>query len=61
MRINYHPGKANVIADALSRKRHCNMVVASEMSQELSKEFEKLNLGIVNATEAVTIEVESTL
>jgi hypothetical protein len=24
IRINYHPGKTNVIADALSHKKHCN-------------------------------------
>ena len=27
MGIHYHPGKANVVADALSRKAHCNALV----------------------------------
>ena len=26
MRLHYHPGKANVVADALSRKSHVNTV-----------------------------------
>ena len=26
--IHYHPGKANVVADALSRRRYVNMAVA---------------------------------
>ncbi|WVZ97053.1 hypothetical protein U9M48_042617, partial [Paspalum notatum var. saurae] len=28
MDIHYHPGKANVVADALSRKAHCNAIEA---------------------------------
>jgi hypothetical protein len=43
--INYHPGKANVVADALSRRSHVNMLATRELLQEFCKEFEKLNLG----------------
>src|SRR5438105_4927440 len=32
LEINYHPGKANVVADALSRKSHCNVLTLAEMS-----------------------------
>ena len=28
LEVHYHPGKANVVADALSRKSHCNTVEA---------------------------------
>ncbi|WVZ98519.1 hypothetical protein U9M48_043949, partial [Paspalum notatum var. saurae] len=28
LEIHYHPGKANVVADALSRKAHCNFIEA---------------------------------
>jgi ribonuclease HI len=38
LRINYHPGKANVIADALSRKRYCNATFAQRMKPKLSCE-----------------------
>jgi hypothetical protein len=46
--INYHPGKANVIADALSRRSHLNMLTTRELLPEFCNEFEKLNLGWVS-------------
>jgi hypothetical protein len=59
--INYHPGKANVVADALSRRSHVNMLATRELLPEICKEFEKLNVGWVSSTEVVTMEVDSTL
>jgi hypothetical protein len=59
--IQYHPGKANLVAYALSRKGQANMALAFQLPDELMKEFEKLNLGMVANTEGVTLEVESTL
>jgi hypothetical protein len=59
--INYHPGKANVVADALSRWTHLNMLATRELLPEFYKEFEKLNLGWVSNTKIVAMEVESML
>jgi hypothetical protein len=59
--INYHPGKANVVVDALSRRSHLNMLAIRELLLEFYKEFEKLNLGWVSNTEVITTEVDSTL
>jgi hypothetical protein len=59
--INYHPGKANVVANALSRPSHLNMLATRELLPEFCKEFEKLNPGWVSSTEVVTMELDSTL
>jgi hypothetical protein len=59
--INYHLGKANVVAEALSRRSHLNMLEMRELLPEFCKEFEKLNLVWVSNTEIITMEVDSTL
>ncbi|WVZ51702.1 hypothetical protein U9M48_002817 [Paspalum notatum var. saurae] len=60
LEIHYHPGKANVVADALSRKSYVNMAVAFQMPFELCVEFESLNLGFVHHTTVATFEAEPT-
>jgi ribonuclease HI len=45
LEIHYHPGKANVVADALRRKAYCHHLVTQKL--ELYKEMRKLNLTIV--------------
>jgi hypothetical protein len=61
LEIHYHPGKANVVADALSRKSQVNLMVARLMPYELAKEFDRLSLGFLNNTRGVTIVLEPTL
>jgi hypothetical protein len=59
--IHYHPRKANVVGDALSRKSQANMLAARLMPQELCWEMAQLNLGIAAQSETMTLEIESTL
>jgi hypothetical protein len=61
LEIHYHQGKANVVADALSRKSQVNMLAAHPMPYELAKELDRLSLGFLNNTQGVTIELEPTL
>jgi len=44
--VHYHPGKANVVADTLSRKSHCHCAEAELFSETLCNEMRKLNLEI---------------
>jgi hypothetical protein len=61
LETHYHPGKANVVAYALSRKGQVNMLPAYPMTYELAKEFDRLSLGFLNNTQGVIIELEPTL
>jgi hypothetical protein len=59
--INYHTGMANVVADALSRMSHVSQLVVDSMPFELCEEFDKLNLRIIADTEAMEMELGSSL
>jgi hypothetical protein len=59
--VNHHRGKANVVADALSQRSDVSQLVVDSMPFELCEEFDKLNLRIIANTEAMEMEVCSTL
>jgi hypothetical protein len=59
--IYNHPRKANVAADALSQRSHVSQLVVDSMSFELCEEFDKPNLRIITNTEAMEMEVGSSL
>ena len=44
LEVHYHPGKANVVADALSRKSHCNCHMVENPVTTLCADMERLNL-----------------
>jgi hypothetical protein len=60
VRINYHRGKANVIADALSCKKYYGAAIARRVRPELHQEIRYLNLVMMNET-AMAVEVEPML
>jgi hypothetical protein len=61
LEIRYHPGKANLVTDALSRKEHVHLAVVAQLLDEIVENFRRLNLGIVAHTEGVIIDAEPTL
>jgi hypothetical protein len=61
MEIHYHPGKANVVADALSRKAFCHYFTVRTPDTTLCQEMEKLNLGMIQHGTLTQLELESVL
>jgi hypothetical protein len=61
LEVHYHPGKANVVADALSHKEHCHCLSIETFSETLCWEMRKLNLEIIPQGSLNHIAVEPTL
>ena len=61
LEVHYHPSKANVVADALSHKNHCNCRIVKTMDLTLCQEMEKLNVEIFQQGSLTNITVESTI
>jgi hypothetical protein len=61
LEINYHPRKANMVADARSQRYHVSQLVAMNMPFKLCKEFDKLNQRVIVNTRIMEMEVNSTL
>ena len=59
--ITYTPGKANVMADALSRKSYCNNLMIQESQPALCEEFRKLNLELVPQGYLANLVITQTL
>jgi hypothetical protein len=60
LEVHYHPGKANVVANALSRK-HCNYVTLESYNEALCEEMRKLNLELVEHGNLYFFLIESPL
>jgi hypothetical protein len=61
LEVHYHPRKANVVADALSRKVHCNHLELEPVSDSLCEDMRKLNLEVVDQGNLYALAAESNL
>ncbi|WVZ52828.1 hypothetical protein U9M48_003848 [Paspalum notatum var. saurae] len=44
--IHYHPGKANVVADALSRRAHCNVIEVQPTARVICWEMNEIEVPV---------------
>jgi hypothetical protein len=58
LEVHYHPGKANVVADVLSRKAHCNYLRAIRLTGGESSTRVLPNLSWFNITLTPTLRDE---
>jgi hypothetical protein len=61
LEVHYHPGKANVVADALSRKSQCNCVMMDSRMNTLFDELSKMKIEVIVSGALSHISVEPTL
>jgi hypothetical protein len=61
LEVHYHPGKANVIADALSRKLQCICVLMDSRINTLCDELSKMQIEVIPSGSLSHISVEPAL
>jgi hypothetical protein len=61
LKVHYHPRKANVVPDALSRKAQCNCLTIDSHVNTLCDELNKLKIEVVPSSTLDLISIEPTL
>ncbi|WVZ58159.1 LOW QUALITY PROTEIN: hypothetical protein U9M48_008460 [Paspalum notatum var. saurae] len=61
LEIHYHPGKVNVVADALSRRAHCNVIEARPTVRVLCCEIDEIELPTEQLAELYNLIIEPTI
>ncbi|WVZ89653.1 LOW QUALITY PROTEIN: hypothetical protein U9M48_036032 [Paspalum notatum var. saurae] len=61
LEIHYHPGKANVVADALSRRAHCNVLEVRPTARVFCCEMDEIELPTEQLVELYSLIIEPTL
>ncbi|WVZ63867.1 LOW QUALITY PROTEIN: hypothetical protein U9M48_013465 [Paspalum notatum var. saurae] len=61
LEIHYHPGKANVVADALSRRAHCNVIEVRPTARVICWEMNEIEMPVEFLVELYNISIEPTL
>jgi hypothetical protein len=61
LEVHYHPGKANVVAYALSRKLQCNCVLMDSRINTLCDELCKMKIEVIPSSALSHVSVEPAL
>jgi ribonuclease HI len=59
--LQYHPGKANMVADALSRKAYVNCLSTEVLPEDLCRDLRYLSLEVVPKGFVASLAVQPTL
>ncbi|WVZ63432.1 hypothetical protein U9M48_013066 [Paspalum notatum var. saurae] len=61
LEIHYHPGKANVAADALSRRAHCNVIEVRPTARVICCEIDAIEMATEQLIELYHLIIEPTI
>ncbi|WVZ63040.1 hypothetical protein U9M48_012712 [Paspalum notatum var. saurae] len=61
LEIHYHPGKAIVVADALSRRAHCNGIEARPPARVICWEMDEIEMPTEQLVELYSLIIEPTI
>jgi hypothetical protein len=61
LEVHYHPGKDNVVVDALSRKSQCSCMVMDSRINALCDELSKMRIEVISSGTLSHISVKPTL
>ncbi|WVZ57661.1 hypothetical protein U9M48_008021, partial [Paspalum notatum var. saurae] len=61
LEIHYHSGKANVVADALSRRAHCNVIEVRPTARVICCEIDAIELATEQLIELYNLIIEPTI
>ncbi|WVZ97050.1 LOW QUALITY PROTEIN: hypothetical protein U9M48_042614 [Paspalum notatum var. saurae] len=61
LEIHYHPRKANVVADALSRRAHCNVLEVRPTARVICWEMDQIEMPMEQLAELYNLVIEPTI
>ncbi|WVZ97191.1 hypothetical protein U9M48_042744 [Paspalum notatum var. saurae] len=61
LEIHYHPGKANVVADALSRRAHCHVLEVRPTARVICCEIDEIKVITEQMAELYSLIIEPTI
>ncbi|WVZ93324.1 hypothetical protein U9M48_039312 [Paspalum notatum var. saurae] len=61
LEIHYHPGKANMVADALSRRAHCNVIEARPTARVICWEMDEIEMPTEQLVKLYSLIIEPTI